>query len=132
MDSAPLRSIPLFAALTEKQRGQLAAWLDVVDLPAGRNLTDQGALSYEFLIIGRGTAEVTVGGEHVADLGPGDYIGEIGLLGADHRRTASVVSTSPIQAFVMAGAQFRAMTRDLPAVAEQIRTTIRTRLGEDV
>lgn len=31
----------------------------------------------------------------------------------------------------MAGSQFRTMTRDLPAVAEHIRATIRRRLGED-
>jgi CRP-like cAMP-binding protein len=131
MDAAPLRSIPLFASLSEKERGQLAAWMDVVDLPAGKNLTEEGAFAYEFMVIGRGTAAVSEGDRHVSDLDPGDYLGEIGLLGGERRRTASVITTSPMQAFVMAGSQFRAMTRDLPAVAEHNRTTIRTRLGED-
>jgi CRP-like cAMP-binding protein len=83
------------------------------------------------MVIGRGTAAVSEGDRHVSDLDPGDYLGEIGLLGGERRRTASVITTSPMQAFVMAGSQFRAMTRDLPAVAEHNRTTIRTRLGED-
>lgn len=45
MDSAQLRSIPLFASLTAKERDRLAAGMDVIDLPAGRNRTEQGALS---------------------------------------------------------------------------------------
>lgn len=131
MDAAPLRSIPLFASLTEKQRRQLAEWMDVVDLPAGKDLTEEVALSYEFLVIGQGTAEVTEAGRRVAELGPRDYLGEIGLLEGNRRRTASVITTSPMQAFVMAGSQFRAMTRDLPAVAEHIHNTIQTRTGEE-
>jgi CRP/FNR family cyclic AMP-dependent transcriptional regulator len=130
MDAADLKSIPLFDSLSAKERETIASWMDVVDLPVGKRLTDQGVLAYEFLVIKQGTAEVLQDGRRVRDLGPGDHVGEIGLLQDDRRRTADVVTTSPMQAIVMAGPQFRAMMRDMPTVAERIRETIRSRLGQ--
>ena len=128
MDAAHLDSIPLFASLSAKERKQLAMWMDVVDLPAGRQLTAQGVLAYEFLVIKEGSAEVTQEGRHLRELGPGDYLGEIGLLDAERRRSATVVTTSPTTALVLAGPQFRAMMQEMPAVAQQVRETIRARL----
>jgi CRP-like cAMP-binding protein len=131
MDAADLRLIPLFDALSPKERDQLAAWMDVVDLPSGKRLIEEGVLAYDFLVIKQGTAEVLQDGRHVRDLGPGDYLGEIGLLQDDRRRTATVVTTSPVQAIAMAGPQFRAMVREIPTVAERIRTTISQRLSQE-
>jgi CRP-like cAMP-binding protein len=130
MDGAELQSIPLFDSLSAKEREELAGWMDIVDLPNAKSLTEQGVLAYEFLVIRQGTAEVTQDGRHLRDLGPGDYLGEIGLLGGEQRRTATVTTTSPMQAIVMAGPQFRAMVREMPKVAEQIRETIKLRLGD--
>jgi CRP/FNR family cyclic AMP-dependent transcriptional regulator len=130
MDGAELKSIPLFDSLSAKQREELAGWMDIVDLPDAKSLTEQGVLAYEFLVIKQGTAEVTQDGRHLRDLGPGDYLGEIGLLEGEQRRTATVTTTSPMQAIVMAGPQFRAMVREMPKVAEQIRETIKLRLGD--
>jgi CRP/FNR family transcriptional regulator, cyclic AMP receptor protein len=130
MDGAELKSIPLFDSLSAKEREELAGWMDIVDLPDAKSLTEQGVLAYEFLVIKQGTAEVTQDGRHLRDLGPGDYLGEIGLLEGEQRRTATVTTTSPMQAIVMAGPQFRAMVREMPKVAEQIRETIKLRLGD--
>jgi CRP-like cAMP-binding protein len=129
MDVSEVKAIPLFASLPAKELQQLASWMDIVDLPSGKKLTEEGVLAYDFLVIKQGSAEVTHDGKHLRDLGPGDYLGEIGLTQNDRRRTASVVTTSPMQAAVMAGPQFRAMLRDMPAVAEQIRQTIASRLA---
>jgi CRP/FNR family cyclic AMP-dependent transcriptional regulator len=130
MDGAELKSIPLFDSLSAKEREELAGWMDIIDLPDAKSLTEQGVLAYEFLVIKQGTAEVTQDGRHLRDLGPGDYLGEIGLLEGEQRRTATVTTTSPMQAIVMAGPQFRAMVREMPKVAEQIRETIKLRLGD--
>ena len=102
--------------------------MDVVDVPAGRTLIDEGVLAYEFMVIRHGTAEVTQAGRHLRDLGPGDYIGEIGLLQEDRRRSATVTTTSPLQALVMTGPEFRAMVREIPEVGEQIKAAARERL----
>jgi CRP-like cAMP-binding protein len=128
MDGARLKSIPLFAALSDAQRKELAAWMDEVDLPAGKRMMGEGTLAYEFAILESGTASVVAGDRKLRDLGPGDFFGEIGLLGAE-RRTASVETTSPARAIVMTGGNFRAMVRELPQVAELIRRAIEERTG---
>ena len=54
----------------------------------------EGEFAYEFFILEEGHAEVTANGEHLADLVPGDFFGEMGLV--EHvRRNASVVTTRP-------------------------------------
>jgi CRP/FNR family transcriptional regulator, cyclic AMP receptor protein len=128
MDPARLKSIPLFAALSDRERGQVARWADEVDVAEGKHLVDEGQFAYEFFVIEEGTAEVRHGEDTVASLGPGDFFGEIGLL--EHvRRTASVVATSPMRAIVMFARDFRAMEAELPDVAARIRQAIEERKG---
>ena len=128
MDAQRLKAMPLFAGLSGQQLEQLAVWLDEVDLPAGRKLLDQGSFAYEFVIIESGTAAVSIDGEHVNDVGPGEFLGEIALLQAP-RRTATVETTSPMRAAVMTGGNFRAMLRELPQVAEKVRAVLDERLS---
>jgi len=120
MDAERLKQLPLFADLPTKQRGRIASWADEIDLPAGKHLIEQGAFAHEFFLITEGTAEVLHDGKHLANLGPGDFFGEIALL-EGHRRTASVVTTSPMRVVVMFSREFDAMDRELPEVAERIR-----------
>jgi CRP-like cAMP-binding protein len=128
MNADRLKVIPLFAALDRKQLNQVAAWADEVDLPIGTALATEGAFAYEFVVIEQGSAEVTHEGHHIAALGAGDFLGEIGLL-ATPRRTASVVTTSPMRAVVMTGPNFRAMVEEMPSVAGQIRAAIEERMS---
>ena len=129
MDITRLKSIPLFSNLSDRQREQIARWADEVDIRAGKHLVDQGRFAYEFFVIEDGTAEVTHDGDHLTDLGPGDFFGEIGILG-DEPRTASVVATSDMTLIVMTDRDFREMTRSMPEVAETIRRTMQERLKE--
>jgi CRP/FNR family cyclic AMP-dependent transcriptional regulator len=126
MDEARLAATPLFSSLSRRKRRELSAHADEVNVDEGRRLVREGAFSYEFFVIEEGTAEVLRGDEHVADLGPGDFFGEMGLAG-DLRRNASVVATSPMTLIVMTGRDFRHMARRLPDVAEQIERAIAQR-----
>jgi CRP-like cAMP-binding protein len=72
---------------------------------------------------------VTQDGERIAELGPGEFFGEIGLLETE-RRTASVVATTPMQLIVMFQREFKQMEKEMPAVADRIRTAIRARLDD--
>jgi CRP/FNR family cyclic AMP-dependent transcriptional regulator len=130
MDAARLKSIPLFSDLSDRQREQVARWADEVDIKAGKHLVDQGRFAYEFFVIEDGAAEVTHDGDHLTDLGPGDFFGEIGIL-EDEPRTATVVATSDMTLIVMTDRDFRQMTRSMPDVAETIRRTMEARLKKD-
>jgi CRP-like cAMP-binding protein len=126
MDEARLQAIPLFAGLKKKERRAVAQQADEVDVEPGRHLVRQGEFAYEFFAIEEGTAEVRRGEQYLAELGPGDFFGEMGLVG-DTPRNASVIAVSPLTAIVMTASAFRQIDRDLPEVAKQIRKAIEER-----
>lgn len=128
MDSAALKSIPLFASLSNKEREAVSRWADEVDLPEGKQLMTEGEFAYEFFVIQEGTVEVTQEGNTIGTMGPGEFFGEIALVETE-RRTATVVTTSPVRAIVMHGRDFREMEREMPEVAKQVLETIRQRPG---
>src|SRR5438105_7272263 len=103
-------------------------WADEIEVPEGKRLATEGEFAYEFFVILDGTASVTHDGETVAELGPDDFFGEIGLLESE-RRTATVTATSPLRAIVMFGPHFRHVERELPELAQQIRAAIRDRIN---
>jgi voltage-gated potassium channel len=137
VDADRLSQLPLFRELTRHEIERIARWADEVDVPAGKHLMDEGAFPHEFMVIESGTAEVHHGEKHLADLGPGDFFGEIALL-AEHRRTATVTATSPLVIVVMHERDFRVMEDEMPDVAAKIRAVMeerreehRSRTGED-
>ena len=130
MEAARLKRIPLFADLSKRQLERLARWTDDVDVKQGRDLMDQGSFPHEFMVIESGTAEVRVDGEHVADLGEGDFFGEMALL-VEQRRTATVTATSDLRVIVMHERDFRAMEDEMPEVAGRIKSVMDERRRSD-
>jgi CRP/FNR family cyclic AMP-dependent transcriptional regulator len=126
MDEARIESIPLFSGLNRKERKAIAPRADEIDLPEGRALVREGEWAYEFFAIVDGTAEVRRGEQLLAELGPGDFFGEMGLM-EDTRRNATVTATSPITVVVMTAQAFRHTARELPSVAAKIRSAIEER-----
>jgi CRP/FNR family cyclic AMP-dependent transcriptional regulator len=126
MDEKRLSAVPLFASLSRKDRQRVAQLADEIDLPAGKELVHEGGFAYEVFVIESGTAEVTRHGEHVADLGPGDFFGEMAAM-TDGVRNAAVVSTSPLTAIVMTAHDFRTVSREMPSVAERISAAVAER-----
>lgn len=123
MDEAHLESIPLFAGLSRKERRMVAQRADEVDIDAGREIVREGDFPYEFFAIQEGTAEVKRGDQHLAEIGPGDFFGEMGLID-DAPRNASVIARSPVSAVVMTGQAFRQIDREFPEVAKTIRKAV--------
>jgi CRP/FNR family transcriptional regulator, cyclic AMP receptor protein len=127
MDASRLEGVGFFSSLSKKELGKLAQWTDEVSVDAGHELATEGQFAHEFFVIEEGSAEVTKNGERIAELGPGEFFGEIGLLETE-RRTASVVATTPMQLIVMFQREFKQMEREMPGVADRIRAAIRARL----
>ena len=129
MDAKHLEGIALFERLSARERAEVARQADEIDVEAGKRLVSEGRFGYEFFVIGSGTAQVMRGGEHVADLGPGDFFGEMALLG-DTTRNADVITSSAMTAMVMTDSAFRSLARRMPEVAEEIRAACRRRTEE--
>lgn len=128
MDAERLARIPLFAGLTKHDRQQVARWADEVEVPEGKRLLEEGRLPHEFFVIEEGGAVVTRAGRPIAELGPGDFFGEIAIL-ADERRTATVTAASPMRLIVMTDRDFREMARSFPEVAQRVSEAVRERLA---
>jgi CRP-like cAMP-binding protein len=97
-------------------------------VPAGHEVATQGAFGYSFFAIEEGTAEVRVDDQAVARLGPGDVFGEIALLRTG-RRTAAVVSTSPMKLFSLFEQDFREVESQVPTLARELRRKAGERLA---
>ena len=126
MDSKRLKSLPLFDKISDKELHRIAQLADEVDVTEGTHLADEGRFAHEFFVIEDGQAEVVHEGKTVAELGPGDFFGEIALIKTE-RRTASVIAKTPMKLVVMFGPNFRSVASDLPAVAEKINGAIEQR-----
>lgn len=127
MDASVLKTVPLFAGLSDSDRRQVARWMDQIEVGAGTPLAREGDFAYEFFLIEEGTAEVTHDGAVVTVMGPGEYFGEIALLDT-RRRTASVTASTPMRLIVMFKREFQSMADAHPEIADAIRAAGKERL----
>jgi voltage-gated potassium channel len=127
MDAARVAAIPLFADLGASERELAARWADEVEVAPGRQLVAQGDSAYEFFVITEGTAEVVRDGTTVAELGPGDFFGEIALLETE-RRNATVTAITPMRVIVMTRDRFQQLMRSSPELAGKLAAAVRARL----
>lgn len=126
MDASRLKSIPLFAEVGDEELSQIAPFANEVSVEEGKVLVREGDFSYELMAIEEGSAEVTRGGEHVADLGPGDFFGEMGLLERT-LRNATVTATSPIRLITLTGWDLKRVERAAPEAIERVRSALEER-----
>jgi CRP/FNR family transcriptional regulator, cyclic AMP receptor protein len=126
MDESELQSIPLFESLPRDQRRVVAQHADEIDVDEGTELVRQGEFAYEFFVIESGGAEVLRDGEHIADLGPGDFLGEMGIV-EKTVRNATVTATAASKVIVMTEQAFRSMSQSNPDIASRIQAAVEER-----
>jgi len=126
MDVARLKTIPLFASFSEDDLRKIAPFAEEHSVGAGETIVREGDYSYDLMIIEEGNAEVRHDGQKIADLGPGDFFGEMGVLGRD-RRNADVVAASPMRLITLKSYDVKRMERTLPDAVEQLRDVITQR-----
>jgi CRP/FNR family transcriptional regulator, cyclic AMP receptor protein len=129
MDPARLEQIPLFADRSAEEREALAGCMREVTVEAGSSLVTQGDNAYELFVIEAGDAEVRKDDKVVRTLGPGDVVGEIGLL-ATGTRTASVVATSPLRLLAMFTREYKQLEGRMPELTTSLRETMAKRVAE--
>jgi CRP/FNR family cyclic AMP-dependent transcriptional regulator len=130
MDANRLHDITLFQGLSARELEQISPLLDEVDVAAGRDLAQQNALGHECFVLLEGSCDVRDGDRHIATMTAGDFFGEIALLDSE-RRTATVVSTTPVRLGVMTRANLRAMADRHPQIGARLRDAIAERRASD-
>ena len=125
-----LRGVPLFAGCSKTELQRIASLADELDLAEGATLIREGERGREFLVVVSGTVSVTKRGKKVADLGAGDFIGEIALV-SDVPRTATVTATSPVRLLVVTDRAFRGLIEEMPSIATKVLQVLGERLHAD-
>jgi CRP/FNR family cyclic AMP-dependent transcriptional regulator len=126
MDPARLRKIPVFADLDDDELGHIAALAAEVSVPEGKELVREGDYSYDVLAIEEGTARVERGGQRIDDVGPGDVVGEMGVLERS-QRNATVVATSPMLLVTLTTWDIRRLRKSAPKAVEHLREIVAQR-----
>ena len=119
MDPQRLTAIPLFSHLSEAEAKRLATFASETSIAEGQILMKEGDYSTELIAIEEGTADVIQNGNRIASVGPGDLIGEMGLL-AREPRNADVVATSPMLVIKLTHWEIRRMSQETVGRIEEI------------
>lgn len=125
-----LKRIPLFSGCSKSELRALASSADELDLRDGTVLTREGRPGREFFVLISGTAQVTKDGKEIAQLGAGQWFGEIALL-TNAPRTATVTATSALDVLVITDRRFRTLVETMPSIALKILSTVGDRLARD-
>ncbi len=128
-----LEGCELFAAMSDEERGQLAAGLRYAPFTGGEAMTRQGAEAHWLYLIEDGTARVLVSDagleKEVAKLGRGSFFGEMSLLTGE-RRSATVVAEGDVECYRLDKASFQAVLEKRPKLAEDLAALLSRRKVE--
>ena len=124
-----LRNVPLFSTLAEDDLEELARQLHERRFPEGAEVTTEGSTGAGFFVIASGNAEVLVGGEHRATLGPGDHFGEIALIDSGIR-SASIIAATDLLCYGLTPWEFRPFVEEHPQVAWALLESLARRYRE--
>jgi CRP-like cAMP-binding protein len=125
-----LRSVPMFASLSQEFIDVLRNKVELVRYTKGDVICSQGDVADSFYLIRLGFVKVSEphpGGDLVlAYLGRGGYFGEIGLLGGGVR-TATCTALDHVELVRIHAEEFHEMVRQFPAIRESLETLVRQR-----
>lgn len=108
-----LGGIDLFRLCSKKDLEALANIVEEIDVPAGTVLCDQGRVADACYFVIEGDADIAVGGATVTSAGPGQPIGEMGLL--DHLpRSATVTARTPMHVYKIPADRFEEVVQTTP------------------
>jgi CRP-like cAMP-binding protein len=128
VDRARLEAFPILSGLGADGLDAIASVASGLEVEAGRVLTAEGDFGHALFAIEQGSAEVSRDGEVLRALGPGDIFGEVAVL-ASGRRTADVVSTTPMSLIAIFKRDVWALERRSPEAAERLRGLVAERLA---
>jgi CRP/FNR family cyclic AMP-dependent transcriptional regulator len=124
-----LSQVPLLAGIGRRELKRLVDRMSERTFAEGEVAVEEGRGGAGFWLIQDGSASVSIGGEIIRTLGPGDYFGEIALLD-DGPRTATVTAGTDLRCLGMATWEFRPFVLEHPDVALTMLQALARRLRE--
>lgn len=124
-----LKKVRLFRDLDDSELARIGQITTQLDYPPGKVLMREGQTAHEMFVVVEGTLEVTHEGEHVADIGPGSFAGEMALLTHSHRH-ADVTTKTDVSVLHIDGRGFNAVLRDVPQIAVKMLPIVASRVSD--
>ena len=111
-----IRGVPLFADADEKFLDRLAGEFIERTYAPGEAITEEGEAGRTFVVIESGEATVTVHGEEVGKLGPGEAFGEMALIDKS-ARSATIKAKTEVHGYQLPVWSFRPLVESHPEMA---------------
>jgi len=123
-----LTNFELFRHVPKKELNRVADLVgEPESIPVGHMLTEQGRLAEEAYLVIDGTADVIVGERTVAEIGPGESIGEMAVVD-NWPRSAYVVARTPMKVYRIAAPTFLKLLDEVPTVGRALIQSLSARL----
>ena len=130
LDTEWLGKVSFFEGFSDDELDAVASLGERVDVAAETMLIDQGRIGDACYVIVEGSAEVRMGGDFVASLGPGSMVGEMALV--EHRpRSASVTAETDMVVVAFDTKDFTKLLEASPTTHTRVMTMLRRRLAEN-
>ncbi len=125
-----LAALPLFAGCSKRELRHLAGLTRHHQLGVGEHVFEQGAPSSAAYVIVAGHVEVRRHRQPIAELGPGDVVGELSLLlRRDHSATVSALT--PIEVVALPRDALQEAVEDVPGLGWNLLQAVAARLSTD-
>jgi CRP-like cAMP-binding protein len=125
-----LGSSPLCRGLNEAELDQVLAVTEELTIKAGDHVFKQGDLADGIFFIARGRVEVSKDGQGLAELGIGEVLGELSVLGGSHKRSASAKAQSETLVMRIPTKSFRKLLEAWNVAAMKITVNLAYQLTE--
>jgi CRP/FNR family transcriptional regulator len=122
-----LAKVPLLAGLQRRDLEKLARSFRERRFPEGHVITGEGQPGVGFFVIVEGAANVSVGGEQRATLGPGNAFGEMALIDQGPR-SATIVAATDVKCVALSAWEFKPFVEEHPTVAWALLEALAKRL----
>ncbi len=122
---------PLFANMTPEQREVLVLHFQPQAAAPGERVIKTGDVADAMYLICKGEVEVTMGGRHLVNRGPGEFFGEMGLLNRG-QRTADVIALDYCSFAKLSGPDFHRFLKRYPEIRAQVAHLAAERTKEAV
>jgi CRP-like cAMP-binding protein len=120
-----IRHMPGFAAASDRDLQPLCQLFDVIDVREGSTLAREGTCGREVFLVVDGHATVIQRGETIAEVGPGELIGEMAPLDKQPR-CATVRAATSMRVLVAGPGAMITLLRH-PILAPRVEATVAAR-----
>jgi len=123
-----ISSLSLFADLGGPQLEAISHIFEETTFASGQRILRQGITGSNFYVVVDGEASVRIDGEERANIGRGDFFGEMSLL-LGSAPTADVTARTPLRCLVLAGPELHGFLDKYPTVMYRMLVAMARRLS---